>query len=672
MKKKIKAKILSCLAGTALLALSGCAPANSDPNNSGEGGGGSSTGKHQFTAVSTNDFLIQGGKTTYKVVVPTEGDTELLYAQSELTSLFKEATNIDLSVIYDTDLVYKEGDNYISLGKNDYWKSAALNDATNFEEYGRDGARILTKGESIFIFGESNYGTLYGVYDFLKINFNFETYYENCYTLDKNVKDLPLYQYDVIDIPDIAFRQKRSLLYPTANQNQMFPFRMRVTDSLDDLILPIHKSDSATSEFNRLHNSFFYFPKEVYGKSNPKFYSSSGDQLCFTAHGDEEQLSLMIELAAKKIEQSLTFYPIADYPKYEVAFLGMNDVPDLCGCEACQQVKEKHNNAIVSTVILFMKRVGKLVNAWMEKPENAAYKRPLKYMFFAYQAAINPPFKEKEDGTFEYSQDIIPDEGVEIMPFVASMNFDYGRSFHSSANEEARRILKAWGNFYPGTWAWSYGGFYNDYISFYDIYNFYEDYHQYLTKYNYSFSYEQVKNDQRGADPGFGGLSNYVLCKKAWDSSLDMDTLIENYMKNVYEEAAPAMKELFLKLRLWFAKTIEKHGIGNGGSMQADISSNKKYWGYGLLDELFGILDKAYASLEVYKNDAAKYKRIKNYIDIEWLVPAKVAISCYEDKFTSSEFVSIKKKFKDICLDNSIKDIKEFTSINSFLESLGV
>lgn len=676
MKIKRKQTLIFTLAAAAIALLPSCGTNETiDSSESTNGGGSTPTlnTKHQFIATPTSSYLLQNGKTPYKVIIPKSSDDQLLYARSELVNLFKEATDIELSVITESaSLTFNEESTYISLGTNSYWNSASLGDKANLDDFGRDGSRIVTKGKSVFIFGNTNYGTLYGVYNFLKLNFNFETYYHDCYSLDKNVKDLHLCNYDVIDIPDISKRVKRGLLFPTANQNQMFTYRMRTADDVATVLLPIHLGDSRNNVWNANHNSFYYFPKDKYEKAHPKFYAPKGDQLCFTARGDEAELTKMVEFAAEKIEQSLTWYPTAEYPTYSRAFLGMNDVPDLCDCEACTKVKDNHNGAIVSTVILFMKRVGKLVNAWMDKPENAAYKRDMDYSFFAYQSAITPPFKENDDGTFEYNPDIIPEDGVKLMPFVASMNFDYGRSFYSSANDEARKILKAWGNFYPGTWAWSYGGFFNDYISFYDIYNFYTDYHEYLAKYNYSLSFEQVKNDQRGADPGFGGLANYVLCKKSWDSSLDINDLIEDFMNNMYEDAAPVMKEMLHKLRVWFAKIIEKFGIGNGGSMQSDISGNKKYYGIGFLQELFELCDEAYGKIEVYKKDQAKYKRLKTYIDIEWLFPAKVAISCYETSFTHEEYVAIKKKFKNLCLDLSIKDIKEFTSINSFLESLGV
>ncbi len=670
-KSKLK-KFVLALSSCTLLLVSGCNHSSNGGENNSTSDGEVTAEKHRFVAEKTSSYLVQNGHTSYKVVVPSESDEQLLYAKNELSSLFEEATGIALSFINDANLSYKESDTYISLGKNAYLESAGLAQETSFETYGRDGTRILTKGKSVFIFGESNYATLYGVYDFLSLAFNFETYYHDCYTIDKNVTDLSLCNYDVIDIPDIAYRQKRGLLTPVNGQNPMFCYRMRVTDDTASLILPIYEGDTSGSKASINHNSFYYFPTSVYSETHPKFYSLTGDQLCFTARGDEQELETMVNLAAKKMEDTLTWHPYASYPNYTTVFLGMNDVAELCSCSSCSAVKAAHNNAPVAPVILFLNRVGKIVNEWMDKPENKDYKRDLSYSFFAYQSALTPPFKENEDGTFDYAEDLIPPEGVNLRPYVALSNFDYGRGFYASVNNETRDNLRAWGNFYKGAWAWSYGGFFNDYLTFYDIYNFYSDYHSYLVKYNYSLSFEQVKNDQRGADPGFGGLANYILCKKSWNASVDLDTLIDRYIENVYQEAAPAMSEMFQKLRLWFARTIEKFGLGRGGVGTADISSNSKYWGYGFVQELFDLCDEAYEAIEVYKQDEAKYKRLKNYIDIEWIVPAKVAIGCYEDKFKADEYTSIKTKFKNICLDLGIKDIKEFVSISSYLESLGV
>ena len=86
---------------------------------------------------------------------------------------------------------------------------------------------------------------------------------------------------------------------------------------------------------------------------------------------------------------------------------------------------------------------------------------------------------------------------------------------------------------------------------------------------------------------------------------------------------------------------------------------------------MFAYLDEAYASIEIYKRDKETYELLKSYIDLEWLFPAKVAISNFSDEFTTAEFTAIKKKFKDTCNSFSMVAYNEFDSLDSFLSTLG-
>ena len=54
----------------------------------------------------------------------------------------------------------------------------------------------------MYIVGGSDNGVLYGVYDFLKVNFGYEQYYKDCFDIDTGVTDLPLKNYNITDIPD--------------------------------------------------------------------------------------------------------------------------------------------------------------------------------------------------------------------------------------------------------------------------------------------------------------------------------------------------------------------------------------------------------------------------------------------------------------------------------------
>ena len=623
-----------------------------------------------WSAEPTDSYLVQDGATDYKLLLPSAMSSELYLARNEMTRFFQEATGISLSLASGDAEAFDASKKFISIGKSNYYQTAGFAEEEQ-SSWKRDAARVVSKGNSIFLYGKEDIGSLYAVYDFLSEAFHFEAYASDTYEIDTGVKDLRFYRYDILDEPDIDYRQRRGLLFPTTSSSDdtMYAYRMRALDTYGDKFLKIHLTDSPSSGWMLPHNSFYFFPKNQYQAEHPLFYSNDGNQLCYTAHGDENELTAMVNFAAAKVESSLKMSPTASNPQISAVMLGMNDTPYLCDCAACKAVKEAHYGSDAAAIIIFLNRVGALVNEWMAKPENAAYARPLDYVFLAYQSAITPPFSRNEDGTFSYAEDILPSEGVKINPFVAFMGFDYGKGFYDPANEEMRERLEEWGAFYPGAWAWSYGGFFNDYLSFYDMFSFYQDYHADLAKNGYQFSFEQIHDDQRGAETGFNAAATYASLKKAWDSSLDIGELMERYFSAAYGPAKEAMWGMFQSLRLWFAEQSIKEGWGSS-SIQLSVTGNPKYWSKGYLDELFGDLEEAYGEISVYQKDASLYEKYRRHIDAEWLFPAKVAISALPDSYDEEELAAIKKKFKAICQEQGVKDIREFVSIQSFLDSL--
>ena len=127
MKKANRKKILFALAMSSATLLSACGGGSSEDQSSVPGAGETVSEKHRFTATETSDYLVKNGKSSYKILVPSTSDDQLLYAQSELTTLFKEATGVDLPVVTDDGNVsYSESATYLSLGQNNFWTTAAL------------------------------------------------------------------------------------------------------------------------------------------------------------------------------------------------------------------------------------------------------------------------------------------------------------------------------------------------------------------------------------------------------------------------------------------------------------------------------------------------------------------------------------------------------------------
>lgn len=623
---------------------------------------------HKFSYKTTDTYMVKDGKTSYKVVVPEIETQSISYAKSELSRFFKEATGVDLKFIKDTGLSHNDSNRYISLGDTSLYKS--LNRDDDITALKKDGTKIFTKDKTVYIIGGAETGVLNGVYDFLKINFGFEYFFTDSYTLRTNVTDLKLLDYDVTDISDIEYREIIGYTKGSDSADgKMISYRLRLRDSYGNLLLPIHMGDSQTTEIKNNHNSLYFLPEEKYGAAYPEFYSGSG-QLCYTAHG-EDTYDKMTSLCAEKIEQSLMWYPAAEYPQYKAVLLGQMDNVPMCSCTACAKMKNEHNDANSAALMKFMHDVGKKVDAWMALEENAAYRREnFKYMFFAYLDTSRPPFVEDSNGNIDIAEDLKFDDGVNVAPFFAQSHLHTGVSFDDKANIEQKEYIRLWGKAFPGTWAWSYGGFYNDFFTFWDLYSFYPGYYKYLKANNYSLTFPQIKSCQTGADTGFNVLAIYMYSKLAWNSELSVENIFDEYFNAMYAEAAEPMREMFDDLRLWFGRCLTDNNWAWSANMNGSISGSMEFVKQGDIVTMFRHLDDAYSKIEMYKKDPAKYSSLKSHIDMEWLFPAKVCISTDTGLFTEKQLANIKTNFKTYVRTLGMQYIKEFTSIEPFLNSL--
>ena len=630
---------------------------------------------HIFNYTETDKFILENGATEYKIVMPENVTTELEYARKELVNLFKEATGVTLERTSGLNLSHSASGKYFSLGKTKLYETSGLNvDLSSLKD---DAARIITKDNTVYFLGGTDSGVLYAVYDFLKLSLNFETYAKNCYTLDKNVKNIKLMNYDVTDIPDIDYRCRGAsgTLYATTAEynDEMYSYRLRTVDAYWKRSLPIHEGWDKNSKSGADHNCFLYLPTAEYLSEHPKFYSNKNPegQLCYTARGDEEEYELMATYCAEKIEQSLTFYPREQFPLYASVQLGMADNYDMCSCDECTKVKNKHNGAIVATIIPFLKTVARKVNEWMELPENADYKREnFQYTFFAYQDTLEAPFAyDESNGKYVAADNSVLPEEVNIVPYFALNKIDHALSIYDEKNTNMRETLNAWLTFYKNTWGWIYGCFYQDYFAFYDCYNYYADACRYYYEHDFKLLNPQLHSSQRGADTGFFTMAAYIFAKLSWNSSLEITDLINDYMNVMFKEAAEPMNKIFVEGRLWHARS-RYEGNWTWSAWQKTPTMSGGYFKFGYVNKLFGLFDEAYAKIEKYKGSPEVYKELKNRIDIEWLYPAMIVISNFQKEVSVDKYSEICAKFKQICQDNNITHVSERGLINGLLQSL--
>lgn len=617
------------------------------------------------------DYLFENSCSEYSVVIPRGASATIEKAADEFIKYFAEGSGVKIEKVYDSvNLTHNAYQTYFSLGDTSLLKSADIGVA----DIKTNGYRLYAKDCNVYIIGGSDKGVLRGVYGLLNDVFGLEFYTEDCYEINVLSEALRI-EYDLIFNPSVDLRAQTGIVLGTEEKFTSYSDHIQANDYIWAYLMPIiNAADETKRDYG--HNGFFYLPPALYKDTHPAFYSNKSTwknnsyggidaQLCYTAHGNATEYALMVKLCAERIENSLIEY--AANKTYNAVMLGMEDNYYTCTCQACTSAIANYGS-ISATAIKFLDDVATQVESWTEQSENSAYKRDLQYMFFAYNTFLKAPT-------------VMPTVKNKIIPFVALSEMNYAVAANDTTERETKigtisnadilNWMKLWGEFARGNggaaWAWSYGNFYRDYFSFYNSYDFYKDYFKYLEEYGYGLSYVQQQSKQRNAYTAFYSLNQYVTSKLATDSSLDMDTLIDDYMNATYKAAAPSMKEYFNNWQTIFNQKMSAYSLGYDGKIGANFTYND------ISRDLLDVLDKAYAAIEEYKtSDAELYATIKRRIDVEWLCPAKIALTGYESMRASqpTRFSAIRTKFLEIVEETGISAASEFKDIQTLIDEI--
>ncbi len=613
-------------------------------------------GTHIFTAEDTDKAFVTNGETEYKVVVPA-ADESVSFARGELVTFFAEATGIKLEVIDDTGLTHSADNKYLSLGHTTLLETSGIE--VDAEKLGDEGARIVTKDDTVYLFGAAEYGTVYAVYDFLAIYFDLDFYFADCHAMNHNVKNLVLKNFDVTDIPDLKVR---SLGYRgiITGDNRM---RFRMPIDQGHLIFPVHKNyGDKSSAFVQVHNSTYWLPQDQYQGDHPLWYGTSGVDLCYTAHGDEDELTAMIEECVKKALDTLKLYPKDSYPLYNIITLTMQDSQDACTCASCEAEKEKYGS-YAGSAIKFMNRLRTRIGEEMHTiPENCQ-REDLILTFFAYFYFEQAPTKNLEE------LQLI--DGVQVF-FAMNASFDYQSPIYSEVNDSARQNFVNWMNLGTKPLLWTYSTKFTSYLFPCDTFNFYnKDAYSFFAYYDPETFFNQSQGGQKGTTTAWHNLKLYLDSKLTWDTSLDSGVLIDKYMDAMFGAASDTMRQLYEAMRI-------QAGVVKGNYSSITILGNEtdiektEYWPYPVVKSWLALCEQAYKDIEKYKEtDPDAYDMYKTHIDAEWVSPAYMTLLFYSDYLDSAELSELKSLFKTIVTELGMTNIREHNGdFSKFLANL--
>ena len=194
MKNKIFKFVIFVLIFTLLSGSLGCSseqgyyPGDGAPSDFGSIDRVSYAGTHDINVSDTDKYLVKDGRTDYTVIVPSDVSDMVSQAKTDFIILFKKATGISLSFKYDNEVVdFTENSKYISIGNTSLISMAGIDQSEFSSKNIKDeGIRIITKNQSVFLLGGSDFGVCNDVYKFLEIYFNYDyyccnNYHKRCY-----------------------------------------------------------------------------------------------------------------------------------------------------------------------------------------------------------------------------------------------------------------------------------------------------------------------------------------------------------------------------------------------------------------------------------------------------------------------------------------------------------
>ena len=588
-------------------------------------------GTHIYTATDTNDYLVKSGQTDYKLVIPFEAGEAQATATNEFVHLFKKATNISMDVVTDNQVTDADSGKYISLGRTTLLANSGIQ--ADYYELTRDGHKIVTQGDDIYLCGGDETGTVFAVYTFMKLTFNYATYTYNTMVIDK-VTEAKLKNYDVTDIPDFKTRAHSSdvTMYNSKDYDEnMYAWRLgyRGKDATRGMYyMRVHEvTGDPTSASSASTNARRWFPEKIYKDPDnnpenyhPKWFSTNGgEQLCFSAHGDPEEYELMVQTAFEKVKWTLEYYTPARAPEQNIMTLTHEDNMQYCTCSKCFEISSYYGGSQAAVQILFMNDLAERVDALLEANKDKEwYREDFKLLFFAYNHNYTPPAKydpiKKEYVPID--DEVIVHDRV-IAWFCRNSN---GQAVHDEGlNAQALGILKGWGAVAKNIQYWNYGANFRNYMFGGDVYQYAagEMYAFWCNQSDVSW-FTQFQDHNDCPNTAWNQLNVYLDARLSWDTSLKQQELIEEYFHAVYKEAGDTMLNLHRTHRAYKRHVlIDQYQLvsnGDGGAEMAVV----EYWPIGILENWIKLADQALEEIEFYQeSDPKLYDQIAKNIEIE-------------------------------------------------------
>lgn len=598
--------LLICLA--LCLSMLGC---NTDKNGDGDVA-------EQVPTIDT--YLVKHGVSPYKILIPADASEQLSFAAKDLQFFFSEATGITLEIVTEAEDVKGK---YLSIGDTAVFRASGMQ--VSYEELGNDGCKTLTFGDAMVMAGYSDLSSTFAVYDFLAKQFGLEIYADDVYEIQKT-DSAKLVDIDWTDIPDIPFRcGGNSFTWYGTMENMS---RLRWRTNMDGWGMSTH-----TYFINIL-------PPSKYLADHPDWYNDpeTPDDICMTND----------EMKAQFIEN--TEQIILDNPDCIYFMLGHEDGSPICNCKNCQAVRDQYGGINSALATLFLNDVVTQINEWAK---TACPDRVLKFACFAYTSTEIPPVQyDDATGTYyPYNHDdklmLVDNLGVMIAPIGVDISSSY-------LEGNAKATFEGWSVLTDHLYVWAYSAPFSNYMVPFDGFGTFKQNYQDYVEMGVEYVMEQGFYTYAA---NFHELRGYLNSKLMWDTSLDTDTLIRNFMRNYYGPGWESIYEFFNLWRLRMTELQQKGMKSFVAGQHVQDWCQPDLFPKALLDQYEKLFDAALEANEALKEENPElYTKYRDNIRADRCLIRYLELSTFPTYYDADTYSAMIDEFIDIAA------IKNFTT----------
>ena len=551
--------------------------------------------------------LFNSGKTDYVILVSNDASVSEKYAATELQFWLKEISGVTFPISNDTRTVKRKR---IIIGYiHELLKQSKIqkpDDADQGFEYGN-------QGEDIYIVGGRDIGTLYGVYSFLENELSCRWYTKDVTIAPKRErwsftkihdKEKPafesrnVYYYDALNT-DWSLRNKNNGVYFTKKTAQgSFPISSTAI--------------WGTHTFNVL------MPPDKYFEPHPEYFSLRDGkrvkgQLCLSNPS-------VIQLCKENLREI-----IKKNPHYRFYSVTQNDSSKPCQCKKCQALVDKYGGE-AGVMIWFVNQIAASLET--EFPDKI-------FTTFAYSYSRNAP------------RNITPRKNVMIRLCTSECCNSHNLDF-CERNKVFMKEFTQWSKLASNLYIWDYVVSFRQYLLPFPNFRILQRNIQTYRQLNVKGVMNEGIYNTTGGD--FYELRTYLLAKLLWNPDIDVDAVIDDFMKGYYQSASLYMKSYFDKVQnLATEKDHVRHFITLENSIYSSDFINTSL-------SMLTQAEKA-ANSEDVLDRVRRQKMVIAYLQCKKDPERAIQDGSYELVMTMTKKMGI-KKFAEYGEDKSIEDFE--------------